>query len=516
MIGIGLMGFLLAGVALLLSTMNILEKGQRYLNELADGPQLVFENRTAVPAADVDTAVVFRSNPSQPVILSGLPAYQGVAFNMPMDARPTSGYLQIDATLQVLEGVEGVLRISIDNTRRGEMLLRPGEVGRSLRIPLSPTDFTRDQLVVSFSLQGEGSGSQCSTDEGLEAVVEIETTSAVFLTLDRTLETARDRVNAWGQLVRVAWPGWLNHDERLRRLILATQFKQRGVETVLVDGHSVDALTTLELREALPFFSLPEHRKQQSAWPRTIAIKGANSGLRRFHRKTVWRERYDLRNSDAMHMPTQLDLHLVLGRHLGGTPWSLTVALNNRLVHQDLIDGAQTTFSTSIALPEDMQSAINTIEITASATQPNDDACNAGPELIAEMLPTTKLLAGESSYTDTMTELRIALSNMGTLSVGSLSPLTAADADIASTLLAELIPNDTALKPLNNAAQIIVLSPKDDPFTLPNSEPIWLVTRDEDTRELLAQSLEGGSLMPRTGMAILFIPNAMNLSGVAI
>ena len=284
MIGIGLMGFLLAGVALLLSTMNILEKGQRYLNELADGPQLVFENRTAVPAADVDTAVVFRSNPSQPVILSGLPAYQGVAFNMPMDARPTSGYLQIDATLQVLEGVEGVLRISIDNTRRGEMLLRPGEVGRSLRIPLSPTDFTRDQLVVSFSLQGEGSGSQCSTDEGLEAVVEIETTSAVFLTLDRTLETARDRVNAWGQLVRVAWPGWLNHDERLRRLILATQFKQRGVETVLVDGHSVDALTTLELREALPFFSLPEHREQQSAWPRTIAIKGANSGLRRFHR----------------------------------------------------------------------------------------------------------------------------------------------------------------------------------------------------------------------------------------
>ena len=45
MIGIGLLGFLLAGIALLLSTMNILEKGQRYVREITTGPQLVFEYR---------------------------------------------------------------------------------------------------------------------------------------------------------------------------------------------------------------------------------------------------------------------------------------------------------------------------------------------------------------------------------------------------------------------------------------------------------------------------------------
>ncbi|MEP3295224.1 MAG: hypothetical protein ABJO27_01830, partial [Pseudoruegeria sp.] len=162
MIGIGLMGFLLAGVALLLSTMNIVERGQRYLNELTDGPQLVFEDRRALPAAQANTATLYRSTPNHPLILSGLPSYQGVVFNMPMDARPTSGYLQIDATLQVLEGVQGVLRISIDNVRRGEMLLHPGEVGRSLRISLSPTDFARERLVVSFSLQGEGPHTFCS------------------------------------------------------------------------------------------------------------------------------------------------------------------------------------------------------------------------------------------------------------------------------------------------------------------------------------------------------------------
>ena len=126
MIGIGLMGFLLAGVALLLSTMNLWERAQWAVQTKINGPQLVFETPAATPVSDQDTAVVSRSNPDLSVILSGLPAYQSVTFDLPLNARPTSGYLQIDATLQVLAGVEGVLRVSIDNVRRGEMLLHPG------------------------------------------------------------------------------------------------------------------------------------------------------------------------------------------------------------------------------------------------------------------------------------------------------------------------------------------------------------------------------------------------------
>ncbi len=516
MIGIGLMGFLLAGVALLLSTMNILEKGQRYVSELTLGPQLVFEDRIALPAADTHTAVVYRSNPNQPVILSGLPAYQGVAFNMPMDARPTSGYLQIDATLQVLEGVEGVLRISINNTRRGEMLLRPGEVGRSLQIPLSPTDFARDQLVVSFSLQGEGPGSQCSTDEGFAVVVEIETTSAVFLTLDRPLETPRDRVNAWGQMVRVAWPTWLKPEERARRLVLATQFRQRDIETIMVDAHSADALTTDGLREAMLYHPAAERDAGKTTWPRGVADSGVNVGLRRFHRKTIWRERYDLRQGDAFLVPDALDLNLVLGGHIGQTPWTLTVTLNGRLIHHQAVEAAQPQLGLRIYLPKDMQVAVNVIEVTIASNVPAEGTCNEGPELIAEMLPATQLVAGDSSYSDTLTELRLALSNIGALQVGMLSNLTAADAQTASMMLAGLLPAEAALKPSSTTAQVIVVAPQDGAITLPHFEPIWLVTLDTSSQELNAQPLEGGAQMPRTGMAILVIPNTLDLTKVAI
>ena len=274
MIGIGLLGFLLAGVALLLSTMNIVERTKRHLRELAGVPQLVFEDTTAVSADATYVATVYRSNPATPVILSGLPAYQSVAFTLPVDARPTSGYLQINATSQVLPGAKGVLRISIQNTRRGEMLLRPGEAGRSLQIPLSPMDFAGDQLVVSFSLQGTTPDLQCGPDDGIAAVVEIETTSAIFLTLDQPLSSARDRVRAWGDLARVAWPTWLDADEQLRRLVIATQLSRRGLTPLFIQKQTSDALTTVELREVLGGVAQDHRSDATASWPLPLAAKG--------------------------------------------------------------------------------------------------------------------------------------------------------------------------------------------------------------------------------------------------
>lgn len=515
MIGIGLMGFLLAGVALLLSTMDILEKGQRYVSEMTQGPQLVFEERTAVPASDAHMAVVKRANPNNPVILSGLPAYQSVAFKIPLDARPTSGYLQIDATFQVLDGVEGVLRISIDNTRRGEMLLRPGEVGRSLQIPLSPTDFARDQLVVSFSLQGEGPRSQCSSDEGLEAVVEIETTSAVFLTLDLPLVSTPDRIHAWGDMVRVAWPAWLKPDEQLRRLALAARFQQRGIQPVFVGGQADDALSTDQMREGLSFFALATDSKDRGVFTETLATTGANAGVRSFHRKTIWRERFDLRATDAMHYAAAVDLDLRLGRLRAPEHWSLIVTLNNRLVYQADIDGAETAFLANIALPADMQSAKNLLEVALSATHTRDGICDTGPELVAELLPESRLIAGNTAYGDSLTDLRAALSDIGPLQLGATSALTAAEAQTAAALLSQIAPENVVLKPSNALAQIVVIAAQDIPLSLPQADNMWLVSMEAGTLEVSVQDLRGHSTVPRTGGAILVIPTGLDLSEVS-
>ena len=83
MIGIGLLGFLLAGVALLLSTMNLWDRARWAVQTQMNGPQLVFETPAAMPVSDQNTSVIARSNPDNSVILTGFPAYQSVTFNLP-------------------------------------------------------------------------------------------------------------------------------------------------------------------------------------------------------------------------------------------------------------------------------------------------------------------------------------------------------------------------------------------------------------------------------------------------
>nr|WP_300073311.1 cellulose biosynthesis cyclic di-GMP-binding regulatory protein BcsB [uncultured Ruegeria sp.] len=505
MIGIGLMGFLLAGIALLLSTMNILEQGKRYIHEVTSGPQLVFEHRTPAKAQDLYEAVILRADPDNPVILSGFPAYQSVAFMMPVDARPTSGYLQIDATSQVLDGVEGVLRISINNTRRGEMLLRSGEVGRSLQIPLSMTDFAGNQLVVSFSLQGTGTQLQCGSQDGFEAVVEIETTSAVFLTLDRPLQSVRDQVHAWGNVVRVAWPDWLKKDEQLRRMVLATQFQRRGLATVFAPSSQEPALSTLELRAALPAFPETElHTNVGSALPR----KRTNVGLRRFYRQALWRERFDLGGRGGQYIPNQLDLRMQLGRLMHGQNWSLTVTLNNRLVFQEHTTGAHAEYRALIDLPSDIQVASNTLEVVATTTAPQDGVCDLGPELVAELLPDSRLIVGETPFADDLSGLQSALQNVGPVNIAMTSELTALDASVVSRILHKVVPAGVELKPAGRKVHITVLSPNHPTPPLTEAGPTWLVTV---TQGLSVRKLQQNETVSHVGLALLISPTVPSL-----
>ncbi|MEP5761695.1 MAG: hypothetical protein ABJ327_20750 [Litoreibacter sp.] len=516
MIGIGLMGFLFAGVALLLSTMNLWERAQWALQTQINGPQLVFETPATISLADQDTAVITRSSPDFSVILSGLPAYQGITFNLPLNARPTSGYLQIDATFQVLAGVEGVLRVSIDNIRRGEILLHPGEVSRSLQVPLSPTDLAREQLVVSFSLQGDGPSTQCNTDTGYAVIVEIETTSAVHLTLDRPLTTVIDRVNTWGGVVRVGWPKWLDQKEQARRLILATQLKQRDVATVFLDDPSLGVLSTVELREAFLILAKNDHTRAAITWPVQVAAKGANAGLRRFHDTTRWRINVDLREDHQMRIPVELDLRLALGRQALHDQWSIIVTLNGRLVDETLLDSATTHLKTRIELPTDLIAAANSIEIIAASTRTHDSECNRPIELVAEMLPETALIAGDATFADPLSQLQAHLSDIGVLKIGSFSRLSATDADTASDLLAHVVPKDVIMKPETERADIVVVTPNDADRTLPDITPMWFAHRDAITQEVVIDPVVPNAGLPHNAIGLLIIPTGISLAAVSL
>lgn len=504
LIGIGLLAFLLVGAALLFSKLSVWGNSQRVIGEFIQGTQLVFETQQAVDSNGETEATIMRAGSNQPLLLTGLPSYQTAAFFMPITARPTSGYLQLDATLQIAKGVEGVLRVSIDNVKKGEILLPVGQVRKSLKIPLSPAELIREKLVVSISLQGNGANSACSIDTGVEAVVEIETTSAIFVKLSEPIETAYDRVKAWGNVTRVMWPHWIKPDDGLRRFVEATQLLRDGFEAVYVDQHSDDALNTAQLRELRQSIGKSQLEPEHVVWPKPIDMKGPNAGLRRFFRTTSWRETHALRSKNSGLLLKHLNLDLYLGRQSDNAKWSVIVTLNKRLVHENLVDAIGANYSKVVDLPLNFQQLNNVIEITVSSTYFADGECDSGPELTAELLPQTSLEASETEYFDPLTELRGDLDEFETLTVGFAKQLNAAEASVATSLLASFLPEKPLLKPGFSEAKITVFGPilaEDDlPLDVSSGHVVY---RHPRTQQLVVEEMAHASGQHRNSVHLL-------------
>ena len=135
---------------------------------------------------------------------------------------------------------------------------------------------------------------------------------------------------------------------------------------------------------------------------------------------------------------------------------------------------------------------------------------------MAEMLPTTRLLAGDASYSDPLIEVRQALSEVGVVGLGVLGVLGAADANAASSLLAQLVPTSATLKPDATKAKIVVVPPQSAGFALPETGPIWLVTQDTITRRPQIDLLEPGTQLPRSSLAVLIVPDTIDMTQIAL
>ena len=211
-----------------------------------------------------------------------------------------------------------MLRITIGNTRRAEVLLHPGEAARAVRIELTSADLTRSRLVVSFSLQGTGANLVCTNDHSVEAVVEIETTSALFLALDAPLETPRDRTIAWGDQLRIEWTGDTSS------LLQAVDARRANISVLFVPeaglGHHETAQALRHLlanRGQMPFFEF--------AWSEAMDPTGNLYGLRRFEQTYTWRIPYNMDRAQRLNLPRALELAMFLPPHPMGADWQITV-----------------------------------------------------------------------------------------------------------------------------------------------------------------------------------------------
>ena len=466
LIGIGLLAFLLAGVAILLSNSAELRLLLRQSAELVRGPQLHFEAvREAPLARGQHTATVLRTGQDSPIILSGFPAYQSATFRMPIDTRPISGSLRIDMTSQLLAGARGLLRVSIGGRKRGEILLRAGESRRSLEIDLHATEVASDELVVSFSLLGKGTATSCNADSGYDAIIEIESTSAVHVTLERPLDTARDLVRSQGQWMPLAWDD--DPARRVSSLLAGAAWAKTGFSVAFVNAKSAltpdAALATTTLSERPDF-----------AWSDVMADESALFRLRRFRQNHTWRIQYDMEAGRERNLPDRLQLDMELGRQASGDHWQLAVILNDRLLDHVLVPADADNVTADIPLPAAFHRRFNAIEIIATSTNATSGECELGPELFASISPRTRLIAGTDHLSGPLVDLRERLARQPGWELTVDERLSGTDAQIIADLLAPVLPDAPAFgpawKPLTMHA---IAAGSERP---PNSADRWLLT----------------------------------------
>ncbi|QPM90304.1 hypothetical protein [Pseudooceanicola algae] len=455
MIGLALVVFIFAGAAVALSMIGVRDLGAR-AEALLRPTGLVFEETVAQDAPEGEEATILRAWPRQAMVMSGLPAYQGARFALPRDARPLGGILHVDATAQVSDGADAMLRISIDNMRRAEVLLAPGDTRRSFQIPLTAMELSGGLLPVSFSLQGRGAEGPCSAP-GIGAVVEIEPTTRIELIVDEPLDSVTDRAISWGSVARVGWPRWLVASEQPKRLALAADLLRDGQPVQFWDGPDAEALSTDELRalattlaangSALPGVATDTRTRLgvPVGFPMALTDQAANDGLRRFTRSTTWRARIEAEDMPASEVPGRLDLGLYLGPLPAQAHWTVTVQMNGRLVQADRVTGGEHDYQRRITLPTIAPREAASLEITASSDYEIEGICNDGPELLAEMRPTT-LLQGAGAAQDDLEVLRMTLAQTESqLDVALGSALTAPEAMRAARMLTALAPQGLAL-----------------------------------------------------------------------
>lgn len=425
LIGMGLLAFLLAGVALSLTNSESLRLSAQLMTEKVLGPRLAFETSADNQAEIVaGKAVVRRTHIGTPIILTGLPAYQSATFYLPIDARPSSGHLKIDTTMQILSGVEGVLRVSIGNKKRAELLLRPGETSRSFRVALTMDDLAREQLRVSFSLQGDGPRYYCDQEGGLEAIVEIETSSAVHLTLESGLSSFRDQVMVNGRTVQLALPS----ENQSAVLVAAHKLLASGLDFAF-SGDGVDLTTAASFADELKAIIEAPH----FAWSESTRLGSGLYKMRRFRDDHTWRILYDFAGSASRILPAQFDLEMELGRQQDDAPWLVLVALNGRLVTQ--VPAQSGAFFQSVALPAEFHQRSNALEITAVPFQSATGECTQSPKVVAEIRSSSTFQVGNVAIEDPLLSVIDMLSSGWSLRANGLS---GPEAHIAAELLAHL------------------------------------------------------------------------------
>ena len=138
--------------------------------------------------------------------------------------------------------------------------------------------------------------------------------------------------------------------------------------------------------------------------------------------------------------------------------------------------------------------------------------CAQGPEYVAEMLPSSRLVAGEGNLIDAVAALTQKLDALSVIHVATLSDPGLVDAAHAAALLANVMPLGARPVPQTGRAEIWVVLPGADdqwPDQLPDGTVLVQKNAQSGKIELLPATPKNV-----TSVALLIAPSGIDIAGV--
>jgi hypothetical protein len=502
LIGIGLLAFLLAGVLVLLGQGGAFKAGWSKLSG-SEQQQFADYEGAVEHGSDTGGTDVFTTGQDSdtPLILSGLPSYAGRIFRLPIDSRQINGRYELLFTSRVTEGVEGVLRVSINGIKRADILLNQSKVQQKVQIELTASELSSSALDVGLSLQGRGPIAQCSPDDSIAAVVEIKPKSGLRLELAKPVETTRDRLALWGGRVPVRWDSAKGNADRLATIVHGARVMQKGYSLHFgrtgLDSNALNKLSGEANAYRDDFI--------QAGYPIPLTSNEINRGMRKFDRQTSWRYHYSARDLPDQTLPSALDMRLAVGPTGNDARYDVTVSLNEHMLFSRRLAPQTERISQSISLPAALQQADNKLEISLATADANDVRCGTETQSIAELLSDAILKPGVQKASDNLSILRMKL--LATRDVALTGAIdTAVDARAAAQLLSELDPRDLSFVTGSKAATIhIVIGDIRAAVAKKRAQPNdWIVFRSLD-RSAGVVALPVGKIDSRSNPAVALL-----------
>ncbi|MEM8726999.1 MAG: hypothetical protein AAGE86_15915, partial [Pseudomonadota bacterium] len=342
---------------------------------------------------------------------------------------------------------------------------------------------------------------ECTTDDAIAAVVNINGNSGLQLNLASAPETTRDQLALWGDRVPVSWTGNTAGSGAASTIKQAALLQAKGYRPIFADtGLSLDRLRTLagESERRDPF-TVP------AAYPIPLASDPGNKGLRKFTRRVNWGYDYNAADLPDGRLPEALDLRLQIGPATNELERDVVVTINDRLLFSRRVGSDIDRLNQSVAIPADVQRQSNALDISISAYDADDIRCGDIAQSVAELLPGTVLRGGDSQASGPLSILQDVLARGGSVAFEAQG-LSAPDAKAAAYLLASLDPAswEVSSEARQASIQVVSNSAAITSAQLPPGRANWMVYLEDGAgQQVSAQRVGDGPTIEVPGVVLL-------------